>query len=452
MSNNQQPRRLNTGGARGSGSGSGNSGSQTRRTVHTSSARTVYTSSARGGAQSGARPAHSASSRGTSSRSAAYHGTSPRSAPAHSAPRAGGKKKKKRGCGFYIFVTLLVVLVLVIGAFAGVYHWVMSNISPDDPAQAISEEIRTAEEYRGDVVNVLVCGIDYEEGRNYSNDAESNDGMTDMILYVNFDVKNKKVNMLQIPRDTFVGEIAGSTGKINAVALRNDGIPSLAKLISEQLQLPVDYYATIDMQSLKEIVDLFGGIEVYVPHDISYKGSLIQQGVRTLDGDAAEFFVRCRYGEGYANSDIDRLNMQCNFYSALFREFRTLTVPDLIKMVPVAVKYLTTDMPATTMASVGLSLLQVDSADMLICQMPVYNGQPYGSGKQKQSVVVADPVGTADLLNTYFRTYGEPVSADQLQLASWGTTSSTPTNPNVQYMGQLDADAEAEKEANGVDN
>ena len=397
--------------------------------MHTSSARTVYTASARGSSQGTHRaPAHSA--------------------PAHSAPRRGQNKKKKHGCGFYIFVTLLVILVLLVGAGVGVYHWVMSNIAPENPSQSISEEIRTAEEYRGDVVNVLVCGIDYEEGRTYSNDASSNDGMTDMILYVNFDVKNKKVNMLQIPRDTFVGEIAGTTGKINAVALRNDGIPSLAQLISDQLKLPVDYYATIDMQSLKEIVDLFGGIEVYVPHDISFKGSTIKEGVRTLDGDAAEFFVRCRYGEGYANSDIDRLNMQRNFYAALFRRLRTLTAGDLIKMVPVAVKYLTTDMPAGTIASVGLSLLQVDSADMMICQMPVYNGQPYN----KQSVVVADPVGTADLLNTYFRTYGEPVSADQLELAEWGTTSSTPTDPNVQYMGQLDADAEAEKEANGVDN
>ena len=419
MSNDKQPRRLNTGGARGGTAGSsGSSAASSRRSVNTGAARGTTG------------PGHTAPAHGAS-----------RQSPAHG-------KKKKRGCGFYIFVTFLVLLVLLLAGAIGLYSWVMSGLAPEDPAQSISEEIRTAEEYRGDVVNILVCGIDYEEGRNYSNDADSNDGMTDMILYVNFDVKNKKVNMLQIPRDTFVGEIAGSTGKINAVALRNDGIPSLAQLISDQLKLPVDYYATIDMQSLKEVVDLFNGIEVYVPHDISYKGSLIKEGVRTLDGDAAEFFVRCRYGEGYANSDIDRLNMQRNFYSALFREFRTLTVGDLIKMVPVAVKYMTTDMSAGTMASVGLSLLQVDSADMMICQMPVYNGQPYN----KQSVVVADPVGTADLLNTYFRTYGEQVPSDQLALAEWGTTSSTPTDPNVQYMGQLDADAEAEKEANGVDN
>ena len=78
------------------------------------------------------------------------------------------------------------------------------------------------------MVNVLVCGIDYEEGRAYSGDG-SNDGMTDMIMYVNFDVANHKINMLQIPRDTYPGEEYkhGNTGKINAVALYNDGISSL---------------------------------------------------------------------------------------------------------------------------------------------------------------------------------------------------------------------------------
>ena len=64
------------------------------------------------------------------------------------------------------------------------------SIRPDDSTPTIEEEVKTAEEYKGDVVNILVCGIDYEEGRNYSNDPTSNDGMTDMILYVQFDIKN----------------------------------------------------------------------------------------------------------------------------------------------------------------------------------------------------------------------------------------------------------------------
>ena len=45
------------------------------------------------------------------------------------------------------------------------------------------------------MVNILVCGIDYEEGRNYSNDPTSNDGMTDMILYCQFDIKGGALRM-----------------------------------------------------------------------------------------------------------------------------------------------------------------------------------------------------------------------------------------------------------------
>ena len=130
---------------------------------------------------------------------------------------------------------LCLFAVVAVGLF-GLYKWVVHSISPEGGSPTIDQLINTPNEFKGDVVNILVCGIDYEEGRAYSNDASSNDGMTDMIMYVNFDVKNKKINMLQIPRDVYVGTDynTGGTGKINAVALRNDGIPSLAQLIHDQ--------------------------------------------------------------------------------------------------------------------------------------------------------------------------------------------------------------------------
>lgn len=208
------------------------------------------------------------------------------------------------------------------------------------------EEIQTLEEYKGDVVNILVCGIDYEEGRAYSSDG-SNDGMTDMILYCQFDIKGGALRMLQIPRNSLVAtqnrKINLSNGKtyaatnyqINSVALSNGGdIAALAEVIYDQYKLPIDYYVTIDMQALVEMVDNFGGIEVYIPHDMSFAGSVLKQGYRNLDGASAEFFVRCRHGEGYANSDIDRLNMQRYFYAGLFKRVRSMGVTDVIAQLP----------------------------------------------------------------------------------------------------------------------
>lgn len=428
MNNSNQHRKLNTSSASHGASGASRTGG-----ASSSGGRKINRSGASSASSSGAArnvyhaPSSAASSSGrTASRPAAA------SAAHASAPR---RRKKKRSVLKTVLISLgCFVGVLAIGLF-GLYQWVVHSISPEGGNPTINEIINTPTEYKGDVVNVLVCGIDYEEGRAYTSDG-SNDGMTDMIMYVNFDVANHKINMLQIPRDTYPGEEYkhGNTGKINAVALYNDGIGSLMELIHEQYKLPVDYYVTIDMQSLKEIVDLFGGIEVYIPKDISYKGSTLEQGYRNLDGEAAEFFVRNR---NYAQADIARLDMQRYFYQGLFARIRTATVWDLAKLAPVALKYVETNIPMDELISMGVSFLQVDSANIMMCKLPTYSAaQRYND----QSHLICDVAKTTDLLNEYFRTYGGPVyELDVPTLATVGES----TDPNVQYMGQLDTEAEA---------
>ena len=428
MNNSNQHRKLNTSSASHGASGASRTGG-----ASSSAGRKINRSGASSASSSGAArnvyhaPSSAAASSGrTASRPAAA------SAAHASAPR---RRKKKRSVLKTVLISLgCFVGVLAIGLF-GLYQWVVHSISPEGGNPTINEIINTPTEYKGDVVNVLVCGIDYEEGRAYSGDG-SNDGMTDMIMYVNFDVANHKINMLQIPRDTYPGEEYkhGNTGKINAVALHNDGIGSLMELIHEQYKLPVDYYVTIDMQSLKEIVDLFGGIEVYIPKDISYKGSTLEQGYRNLNGEAAEFFVRNR---NYAQADIARLDMQRYFYQGLFARIRTATVWDLAKLAPVALKYVETNIPMDELISMGVSFLQVDSANIMMCKLPTYSAaQRYND----QSHLICDVAKTTDLLNEYFRTYGGPVyELDVPTLATVGES----TDPNVQYMGQLDTEAEA---------
>lgn len=428
MNDSHQHRKLNTSSASHGASGASRTGG-----ASSSAGRKINRSGASSASSSGAArnvyhaPSSAAASSGrTASRPAAA------SAAHASAPR---RRKKKRSVLKTVLISLgCFVGVLAIGLF-GLYQWVVRSISPEGGNPTINEIINTPTEYKGDVVNVLVCGIDYEEGRAYSGDG-SNDGMTDMIMYVNFDVANHKINMLQIPRDTYPGEEYkhGNTGKINAVALYNDGISSLMELIHEQYKLPVDYYVTIDMQSLKEIVDLFGGIEVYIPKDISYKGSTLEQGYRNLDGEAAEFFVRNR---NYAQADIARLDMQRYFYQGLFARIRTATVWDLAKLAPVALKYVETNIPMDELISMGVSFLQVDSANIMMCKLPTYSAaQRYND----QSHLICDVAKTTDLLNQYFRTYGGPVyELDVPTLATVGES----TDPNVQYMGQLDTEAEA---------
>ena len=412
-----------------------------------------------------ARAPQAAPEQNTRSTAGAQHAPPPRR-PAQ--PDMGGndaprrrKKKKKTPVWLPMAVTLAVLAVIsgVVVYAVNMMNKVEENLKPEENATSLVEEIQTLEEYKGDVVNILVCGIDYEEGRAYSSDG-SNDGMTDMILYCQFDIKGGALRMLQIPRNSLVAtqnrKITLSNGKtysatnyqINSVALSNGGdIAALAEVIYDQYKLPIDYYVTIDMQALVEMVDNFGGIEVYIPHDMSFAGSVLKQGYRNLDGASAEFFVRCRHGEGYANSDIDRLNMQRYFYAGLFKRVRSMGVTDVIAQLPLIFNnYIHTDMDLTTIAKMLVSFTRIDSANIMLAQTPVFMGVP-NVGKTSSfdgySCVVPDAGSIAELLNTYFRNYTGPVSAEEMNLVTnnWphGTAS---TSANVQFVGQLDKESD----------
>ena len=385
-----------------------------------------------------------------------------RPAQSQSEPPRRRKKKKKTPIWLPLAVVLAVIAVVsgVVVYAVSLVNRVEDSLRPDDSTPTIQEEIKTAEGYKGDVVNILVCGIDYEEGRAYG-DAESNDGMTDMILYVQFDIKGNALRMLQIPRNSLVTtankKVTLSNGKtyaasnyqINSVALSNGGsIAALADVIYDQYRLPIDYYVSVDMQALVEMVDNFGGIEVYIPHDMSYGGSKLLKGYRNLDGASAEFFVRCRHGDGYANSDIDRLNMQRYFYAGLFKRARAMGITDILNQLPLVLEkhYIKTDMDITTIAKLLVSFLKIDSSNIILAQTPVFMGVP-NVGKTDTfdgySCVVPDASSIAKLLNQYFCTYTGPIDVSEMNLVTddWphGTAS---TDANVQYMGRIDKESD----------
>ena len=410
-------------------------------------------------------PRHAASSTDAKQSTGGAHNEPPRRPAQGAGQKPPRRRKKKKKMPLWLpFAVVMAIIAVISGVVVygvSLVNKVEDSIRPDDSTPTIEEEVKTAEEYKGDVVNILVCGIDYEEGRNYSNDPTSNDGMTDMILYVQFDIKNGALRMLQIPRNSLVTtknkKITLSNGKtyaatnyqINSVAISNGGsIAALADVIYDQFRLPIDYYVTVDMQALVDMVDNFGGIEVYIPHDMSYGGSKLLKGYRNLDGASAEFFVRCRHGDGYANSDIDRLNMQRYFYAGLFKRARAMGITDILNQLPLVLEkhYIKTDMDITTIAKLLVSFLKVDSANIILAQTPVFMGVP-NVGKTDSfagySCVVPDASSIAKLLNQYFCTYTGPIDVSEMNLVTdeWPHGSAS-TDANVQYMGRIDKESD----------
>ena len=359
-----------------------------------------------------------------------------------------GKKKKKIRWWQILLITLLVIALIFGGAFA----LIMGAIAPESGSIKLNQLINTPKEFQGKELNFLMIGIDrstQKEGDDL-NDAGVDDGNTDMILYVHFNNETGEMKMLQIPRDTMVTTDRSVSGnyRINNIAKTQAAdsdsmnMAALCEQISNMYQLPLDGYMTIRLEMLVQLVDTFGGIELYVPQEMDYKGSHLDQGYQTLNGDACEFLLRTRHI--YPDGDIGRLNMQRQFYSALFRRLKSIgNIWDVAKLTPAVLNYMETSLSASQLVSFAVSMLKIDSSKIMICQMPIKMAGKYNG----QAVVYPARQEDADILNQYFRENTGFVDASELQLCDdasvlgFDLSGYTATDANVQYMGQLNQEA-----------
>ena len=261
-----------------------------------------------------------------------------------------------------------------------------------------------------------------------------------------------------IIRNIFVTTDASFSGnyQINAIAKTQgsnggNNISALADEIYNIFGLHVDGYLSVRLEALTQIIDTFGGIKVYVPQEMDYGGSHLSQGYQTMDGAAAEFFLRTRHI--YADSDLGRLRMQRYFYAALFARMRSMTVWDIAKLLPVITSQMETDLSSTELVSVAVSMLKISSSNIMFCQIPVYMGQAI-SYNGNSTVVVARQE-TADLLNEYFRENTGPVDASQLNIAGddglFDLSGLTASDPSVQFMGTLNEEISNAQQTNNID-
>ena len=346
--------------------------------------------------------------------------------------------------------------------FGGAFALIMGAITPAGGNIKLNQLINTPKEFQGKEFNILVTGVDRSSTGDLSagaaNDSNVNDGMTDMILYVHFNNETGEMKMLQIPRDTMVTTDTSVSGnfRINGVAKTqgsdgNNNMAALCELVADQYKLPIDGFMTIRLEMLTELVDLFGGVEINVPVDVDYAAlglgdSVIHAGYQTLNGASMEFLLRAR--KIYPDGDIGRLNMQRQFYAALFRKLKSIgNIWDVAKLTPAVLNYMETNLSASDLISFAISMLKIDSSKIMICQMPVISGPQYNG----QSLLYPARQADADLLNQYFRENTGPVDASQLNLCDnvIDLSGYTATDPNIQQMGGLMAAADdAQKNEN----
>ncbi|SES01340.1 LCP family protein [Salisediminibacterium halotolerans] len=240
------------------------------------------------------------------------------------------KPRKKR-----IWKIALLAFLLVFAVAGAGLAYVMNQVS--SVAESTQQELERGErsEYRDvdvdpreDPVSVLFLGLDTRDG--------DLSGLTDAMILVTFNPDDESVKMLNIPRDSLV-DIPGraQTDKINH-AHAFGGIDLTLDTVEGLLDVPVDYFVSVNFDAFMEVVDEVGGIDVDAPMEVrdtdnaTYGEIVIPKGEQTLDGEEALAYARMRKHD--PEGDIGRGKRQKEIIESLIHE--TANVSNLTSFQP----------------------------------------------------------------------------------------------------------------------
>lgn len=220
---------------------------------------------------------------------------------------------------------VFLVMIFVTGAY-GFRLYAQAQNSLGKTYKALDGKKVSAKITNKKPVSILLLGVDTTD--NGVRDTESDyRGNSDTMIVVTVNPKTNKTTMMSVPRDTMaqiwkgVGNNTKKIQKINSAY--NIGNEESAVVTTEKLlNIPIDYYVKVDFNSLKQIVNAVGGVDVDVPFSFSYgdtgeKESHFKKGKMHLNGKQALDYSRMRYED--PKGDYGRQTRQRQIITAIIK-------------------------------------------------------------------------------------------------------------------------------------
>jgi LCP family protein required for cell wall assembly len=181
--------------------------------------------------------------------------------------------------------------------------------SPDPEEDSLPEKLDIAGR-----INILLLGEDNVDGVKRS----------DTVAFIALDIDERNMRVLSLPRDTRVYIPGHGNQKLNHAYAY--GKAELLKATVERfLGVTIHYYVKIDYDNFPKLVDIVGGVDLYVGKHMKYTDRRatpplvidIPEGKQHMDGETALKYVRFRND---ALGDIGRIQRQQQFLKALLNK------------------------------------------------------------------------------------------------------------------------------------
>lgn len=339
-------------------------------------------------------------------------------------PESSGRPPKKRGHRGVV-VALCTIAVLVLGVWAAVSLYIRPPAKPTQPQSSADPSANVSGEaqptgtqpdanhtpgMKDDFYTVLLLGTDEE------------DYNADVIMVAAMDVKNKKVEVVSVPRDTMLNverankKINGSYGVAKSkTGERADGAEAMKDAVATILGFRPDYYCQVTYTGFKNAIDAIGGVSYYVPETIKKSDTTppiyLEKGEQVLDGEHALMLVRYR---DYSDGDLHRIQNAQGFLKAAATQMLSFNnIGNVPSLVSIAMENASSDLDLGEMAWFGTQLMNIDSENINFHTIPVTMGW-----YKRVAYVFAEEEGTLELVNSTVNPFTRDITSSDVDIVN----------------------------------
>ena len=326
------------------------------------------------------------------------------------------KKSKKKLLVIKVICCVLAVIFLVGGVDSIGYYSIVNKFNYEDIDKKPSKKPASTSPTGETDPDVLI--FDNEDGNLLTDpyilnimlfgaDQYGNEGLSDTMILLSIDNRHEKIKMTSFLRDTYISIPGYYSSKLNAAYALGGAELSIAT-IESNYGIQIDRYAIVNFETFKEIVDIMGGVEIYLTQDeIYYINDQIAQngqseylpydtveGMVTLNGQQALWYARNRggyvNGTEYGGSDWDRVERQRKFLNAVIDQLKTsASLTEIVQIVNAVGPNITTNLKnseITTLVSGALTYLSYEVQQLSV---PTEGTWSYGYN-EAGSVILVD--------------------------------------------------------------
>ena len=273
-----------------------------------------------------------------------------------------------------IIITLLCFLIAIPLSVFGYTYYKLNSIQRED-----TNYTSKIDEVEG-ITNILLTGTDARSGETASR--------TDAMIILTIDTTNKSIKLTSLARDTYVQLPGRSPGKLNTAYFWGQE-EMLFETIENEFGIGIDKIIQVNFNSLMNIVDVLGGVEVDIPannlneinryaedcyrlYDSQSKGefkTIKSSGKQTLNGYQALGFTRVRK----IDSAIARDNRQKELLVSIAEKAKSMSVTKYPNLLNTILPYVKTNMDSSELLKLGITALGIlsDGNDIKTAEFPI---------------------------------------------------------------------------------